>query len=236
MTGSDWWADNVIDVRPSFPGSRIRPTLDPARLEAIIIHRIWMRGSSDEDAWRNIADFWREDPEGVATTTVPGSYARKIPLIRKWRREGVPSEDLARAFCPYHLIVDRRRGWFYQALGLHQRGAHTRGWNYRSIAVAAIGDYRTKSEAQGEQVPGHFLRPQTAENIRMALRDLLAWKPDLRVLTHSQAEEERAAANGMVNFRARKRCPGESLQREIPSIESWARLAASHIREGSSRR
>lgn len=216
---------NAIDVRDRFPGARVRPALD--RVEAVVVHRLHLYDRPGS-RWERAARFWAEDPEALATTTMAGSYSSKLRTIREWQRDGVPRDVLARAVCPYHLLIDES-GWVYQALALHQRGAHTRGRNSTSIAVALLGDFRDADELepweQGQGRGRMRLGDPQARALREVLRDLLVAHPDAEILTHSEADP-----------RTRKACPGARVVRRLPELIAWADLAADHVRRGDSRR
>jgi N-acetyl-anhydromuramyl-L-alanine amidase AmpD len=111
------------------------------RTTAIIVHHLAVDVNHDhivsaEDA----IEFFCRDPEGVATVTLGGTYAEKLPTIGLWKKAGVPIEKQAQAFVPYHFLVDRN-GEIHRMLDLDAVGAHAGSWNDRSVAVCFLGDF-----------------------------------------------------------------------------------------------
>lgn len=157
-------------------GARARPKRSTT--DAVLIHRFGGPGVAltFDDAIR----FWTKNPEGLATTLLAGTYAEKLPIIEKWRRDGVPDQHqgkriAGRGFVPYHFLVDGS-GRVARMLALEARGAHAGSYNWKSVAVACLGDFRAAAPPE----------PQVAATIAL-LRDILAVYPNADVIDHDEA-------------------------------------------------
>lgn len=141
----------VTDLRP-----RARPTPRPKRhrTTAIVLHHFAVPPLTA----KGMQHFFYEDPEGVATVTLPGSYASKLPTIELWRAHGVPDRRRAQAFVPYHLVVDPA-GSIALCLDFDDVGAHAAGANSKSVAICMLGDFARAPPppAQIEAVKGLLL-------------------------------------------------------------------------------
>lgn len=135
----------MIDRTDHAPGVALRPRR--TGLRGIVLHRIGDAADAPPGEGRDVAgiiDFFTTTPAGVATVTVPGSWESKVPLIEKWRSEGIPKSNLERAFVPYQFLIDPQ-GVVSQMLPLQAVGAHAPGYNQSGIGVAFIGDFRVDS-------------------------------------------------------------------------------------------
>lgn len=133
----------AIDRRDHAAAAKTRPVR--RRTSHIIVHRT-ISVDADKDGDRDFDDvirFFTQDPEGVATVAVAGSYASKGPLIKNWRAHGIPAVYQGKGFVPYHVLVDSKGG-VAQTLDLAFVGAHAGSWNDRSVAVAVVSDPRTE--------------------------------------------------------------------------------------------
>src|SRR5947209_2228724 len=81
-----------LDYTQHAPAATTRPQRTGFR--AIVLHRIGNTlAEPDGREGRTVAGiirFFTQDPDGVATVTLSGSYDAKIPTIEKWQRDGVP--------------------------------------------------------------------------------------------------------------------------------------------------
>jgi hypothetical protein len=133
----------VIDRTDHAPGVALRP--QRTALRGIVVHRIGDAEDAPVAEGRDVEGiiaFFTTNPEGVATVTVEGSWESKVPLMEKWRLEGIPESYRARAFVPYAFVIDPR-GVVSQLLPLQAVGAHAPAYNHSGIGVAFIGDFRT---------------------------------------------------------------------------------------------
>lgn len=133
----------VLDRTDHAPGVARRPRR--TALAGIVLHRIGDAEDAPVAEGRDVAGiiaFFTTNPEGVATVTVEGNWESKVPVMEKWRREGIPDSYSARAFVPYGFLIDPR-GVVSQMLPLQAVGAHAPAYNHRGIGVAFIGDFRT---------------------------------------------------------------------------------------------
>ncbi len=140
--GSEAVARQVVDRTGHSPAVAGRP--QRTSLRGIVLHRIGDAIGAPPAEGRDVAGiitFFTTTPEGVATVTVEGSWESKLPLIEKWRTEGIPEKNRARAFVPYSFLIDPR-GVVSQMLPLQAVGAHAYGYNQSGIGVAFIGDFR----------------------------------------------------------------------------------------------
>lgn len=157
-------------------GARSRPKR--MTTDAIVVHRFGGPGVAltFDDAIR----FWTKNPEGLATTLLAGTYAEKLPIIQKWRRDGVPDlhggKPIAgRGFVPYHFLVDGA-GRVARMLALEARGAHAGAYNWKSVAVACLGDFRSTPPPE----------PQVQACIEL-IRDIRSVYPHAVVIDHDEA-------------------------------------------------
>ena len=141
----------VIDRTAHSPAVASRP--QRTGLRGIVLHRIGDAAGAPPAEGRDvegIIDFFTTNPEGVATVTVDGSWDSKVPLMDKWRAEGIPESYRARAFVPYAFLIDPD-GVISQMLPLQAVGAHAPGYNQSGIGVAFIGDFRSDAPS-AEQI------------------------------------------------------------------------------------
>lgn len=137
------WSGSFVDRRDHAPGVAQRPQRTP--LKGIVLHRIGDAEHAPVAEGRDVDSiirFFTQDPEGVATVTMDGSYDSKVPTMEKWRASGIPAANLARAFVPYAFLIEPS-GAVSQLLPLEAVGAHAPGYNQSGIGVAFIGDFRT---------------------------------------------------------------------------------------------
>lgn len=120
--------------------SRNRSHKKRTRTLAIVLHRTVGPGVDDA------VHFFTQDPEGIATVCLSGTYMSKVPIINDWRARGVPTVYQGRGFVPYHILVDAD-GKAHQMLDLDVVGAHAGAWNDRTIAIACPGDFRSEPPA-----------------------------------------------------------------------------------------
>lgn len=116
-------------------------------LRGIVLHRIGDAVGAPPAEGRDVAGiiaFFTTTPEGVATVTIGGSWESKVPTIEKWRSEGIPEKNRARAFVPYTFLIDPQ-GVVSQMLPLQTVGAHAYGYNQSGLGVAFIGDFRVEA-------------------------------------------------------------------------------------------
>ncbi|MBL9042234.1 MAG: N-acetylmuramoyl-L-alanine amidase [Myxococcales bacterium] len=126
-----------------------------------------------------VIDFFTNNPEGVATVTLDGTYDDKRPTIGKWTREGVPPEQAAKAFVPYTFLIEPD-GSIHQMLRLDAAGAHARGFNQSGYGVAFIGDFRFEPPTE-EQL-------DSGVAVCVALLHQLKGKvPAVKLLSHDEA-------------------------------------------------
>lgn len=212
--------DDIIDVSAKVPYARYRSKRKQTK--EIIIHRIKLG-----DRWEDIIDFFTQDPEGVATVTLPGSYSSKLDKIQVWRRQGIPEKYAKKAYTPYHILIDRD-GWVYSPLGLDRIGAHTAYYNSTSIAVAFVGDFRSTAQLNGWEkdagMGGDHLSPHQERVGRKLLRDLLLRYPDLTIMTHDDA-------NIKSGRRKAKGCPGDLATGEVAAMIRWAKTAVDNMND-----
>ena len=144
-------------------------------LRGVVLHRIGDAADAPVAEGRDvegIIHFFTHDPVGVATVTVNGSWESKVPLIEKWRTEGIPDNNRVRAFVPYTFLIDPQ-GVISQMLPLQAVGAHAPGYNESGIGVAFIGDFRSEAPSAEQIESGiavcvallrqHHLTPQTVK-------------------------------------------------------------------------
>lgn len=164
--------DDAADRRDHSRAATHRPLR--RRTTAIVLHRtIGLDADADGDADADdVLKFFTQDPEGVATVALGGSYASKLAVIKSWRASGIPAAYQGKGFCPYHVLVDTR-GKVTLALDLAVVGAHAGPWNDRSVAIAVIADPRT------QEPPA----PMVAGVVRAVARMLTLW-PDVDIVDH----------------------------------------------------
>lgn len=146
---------------------------------ALVLHRFATatHPTGVEEAIR----FFTRDPEGIATVALPGLYTEKLATIERWRLTGPPFVDLERArdlteagFVPYHFLVDAA-GEVHRMLPLEARGAHAGAFNWRSVAVACLGDFRAEAPTDAQ-----------VDATIMLLQDLLEVYPGAKILSHDE--------------------------------------------------
>jgi hypothetical protein len=140
---------------------------------AIVLHRF--AADSDRDGVTTVDEaiaFFTQDPEGIATVALAGTYAEKLPTIERWRRDGVPAAYQRRGYVPYHFLVDTYGG-VWRTLPLDVRGAHAGNWNNRSVGIACLGNFDR-----------HLMPPEQVESTAALVADVLAVYPRATVLTH----------------------------------------------------
>lgn len=215
MSGRTWLRRHARDLVS--PRARARRTRPLTRL--VVVHRFdvtHVKGCPS-DVLESIPWFFQEDPEGVATVTLGGSYASKVSTIHKWREEGIPPDLYAKAFPAYHFGI-RADGELAQYLPLEARGAHaggltrygdvTRGVNGVSVAVALLGDFRRERPTQ-----------EMEKTLREVLRELFLEFDDLEVMSHTESN----AAHGVDS---RKQCPGLAANQMLERCRRWGEGAA----------
>lgn len=142
----------------------------------IILHRFAADHDGDgATTFDEAVRFFTQDPEGVATVALGGTYAEKLPTIERWRAQGVPAAYAARGFVPYHFLVDAT-GQAARMLALDLRGAHAGAWNDRSIAVCCLGNFDK-----------HEIREAQEAACVNVLRDILTVYPRLQIISHDEA-------------------------------------------------
>lgn len=169
---------NKIDMTRHSPAATKRPKR--ARTDTIVLHRFAADGNADGvTSFEEAIRFFTEDPEGLATVLLPGSYLSKRHVFDGWRRNGVPAEYAGipvrgHGFVPYHFLVTPQ-GVAARLLPIDARGAHAGRWNGRSIGVAVLGnpDRERPSDAQ-------------VAGAASLLGDVLRTFPDARILTHDE--------------------------------------------------
>lgn len=219
-----WLDDNSLDQTARSPGAKDRPNRSGTKF--LVVHRIRYGAKGDPTTWVDqIIDFFVRDAEGIAVTQIGGTYQSKVPTIARWRRDGVPAENLARAFVAYHLVVDRD-GTPHRTLPLDVRGAHANP-NSLALGIAFVGDFREPHELATweKRAGGYGLDDLTAAQLRtmrFALRDLLVRYPGADIVTHDDTLQRR----GMDP----KGCPGARATRAVRESRRWAELAAGTMR------
>lgn len=154
------------------PGVSFRP--DRRQTRAIIIHAI---GDGPAglvgDTFGDIERFFLDDPEGVATVTLPGTWLQKAARFSKWwdrtaspgikftaagfperskrhrAATRIPLERKERAFVPYTFGICGPK--VVQWLPWDARGAHARGWNHKSVSIALVRDVHHAGPLQREE-------------------------------------------------------------------------------------
>lgn len=177
-----------IDLRDHSPAALKRPVR--SRTTTIIVHHLAPPGGL---LFGDAVAFFTKDPEGVATVTLGGPYAKKVPTINEWKKTGIPADKANEGFVPYHFLV-QQDGQIARMLDLAAIGAHASDFNDRSIAVCFLGTF-TKS------VPP--LAPEAQMTAGIALiTDIAEVYGTLRCIGHDKANEEMGLP--------KKGCPGGS--------------------------
>lgn len=183
---------DALDLR-----ARARRATRPKRKRTttIVLHHFGVEPLTLE----NLVQFFTDDAEGVATVTLGGSYARKLPTIRSWRQRGVPEHRKAQSFVPYHFAIDPD-GAVAQYLDLDDVGAHAATVNSRSVAVALLGMFHRAppSEAQISALFG-------------VLRHLASTYGALELIGHDEAN----VRGGL----SAKGCPGAHV--DLETLRAW---------------
>ena len=157
--------------------------------------------------------FFTCHPEGVATVTVPpGDITRG--LLVDWERRGIPRNNLARAFVPYHYVIDDD-GETHRFLDDMAIGAHAYGVNRSSIGVAVSGDFREHPPTDAAVLA-----------CKKLLRELLVEFDGAKIVGHDDVRRVRGQKP--------KHCPGALFP--IDDVRSWAERAAEIIKQGAVRR
>lgn len=172
-----------------------RPRPRRQRTTSIVVHHFGVEPLTPE----GMRAFFLEDPEGVATVTLSGTYASKLPTIRSWRQRGVPEHRRAQAFVPYHFAV-APDGRVAQFLDLDAVGAHAAGANDRSVAVALLGTFDHEPPSDEQHAA-----------LRRLLRTLVAFYP--RVVVEGHDDVNRRV------LRVEKGCPGAHV--DLAGIRAW---------------
>jgi hypothetical protein len=197
-----------IEAPPIIVRAPGRPFRLRQRTTEIVVHKIGPRGARTFD---DVARFFLEDPEGVATVTLSGTYEQKRPTIDAWRARGGPPDDKrAEAFVPYHLLVDEA-GAIARFLPLGARGAHEPKANGRSVAVACVGDYE---------------REEPSEAMLSSLRWLVKWlalDDEARTLAGFVDGIPTVSGHDDVKDPPPKTCPGRHLAPIVRSLGPWLR-------------
>ena len=165
----------------------------------IILHRITVG-----EGIPGIVDFFRNDPEGVATVTI-GSLEKRLDAIRDWRSGGVPVWARRRSFVPYNFLVDRN-GEIGMMMDVNAMGAHCAGFNSHSVGVGVVGDFR-KREPSAPQKLG--VKKLCRNLIRKYSKELDETNP---IMTHDDARRQRG--------QKKKNCPGPLFP--VDDVASWA--------------
>jgi hypothetical protein len=121
--------------------------------------------------------------------------------------------------CPYHFLI-RKDGTVEQMLPLLTRGAHSIGYNSKSIAISVAGDYR-KERATQEMIG----------RVAAVCAHLIPINGGLRIVGHTQLPNASADAG--------KVCPGDGLHPYAISTratmdmpQDWRRLGADLVKAG----
>jgi hypothetical protein len=205
------------------------------RTTELTVHKISPGGAETAD---ECAGFFLSKPEGVATTTISGSWKNKLPVFYGWAREtGCPTCGVAPgAFClsetnRRRMVPHARRpgiipdphlhkatvpyhfmiepdGGIFQYLPIAARGAHARRSNGRSIAIACVGDYDKR-------------RPRAA--MLNSLRWLVKWLAlDDQIGFVTRQDQGLLVVRGHDEVRDQpKGCPGRYLIGEVANMNPW---------------
>lgn len=214
---------------------RERPRRMRHRTTEVTVHKIGPGGMRTAD---ECARFFLASPEGVATVSLGGDWAAKLPVFYAWARLSSCPVCLAvtGAYCttprsarspvPHparpgmvpaaHLekadvpyhLMVEPEGLIYQYLPLMARGAHAVRSNGRAIAVACVGDYDKE-------------RPPAA--MMNSLRWLLKWLAlDMGTKIATEQDQGLLVVRGHDEVRDHpKGCPGRFLLPEIAPINHW---------------
>lgn len=214
--------------------------LDPLKSDKLCtVHRCYLdhvEGLQATDPFDRLVEFYLRHPEGVATTTLSGSYLEKKPTIDRWKRDGIPKHYLERAYPAYHFALDETR--VAQLLPLDRCGAHARGANQTSLSVAVMGDFRAPDELSRDEkryIKAGAPTPLLVENLRRFLARLYDHRGGFRLQTHSESNE-RMGVDLDGKGRSKKRCPGGLLEAHVWAMRPWLETRAGHLRQGPGRR
>ena len=202
------WTGTLVDRTDHAPGAQHRQPHE-AGCSALVLHRIGDpavppppealaglppdEGLGDEGHdVEGIIRFFTQNPEGVATVTLDGTYDSKRATIAKWAATGVPESVAAHAFVPYTFLI-APDGTVSQMLPLGAAGAHARGFNQSGYGIALLGDFRFESP------PVEQLEAAVAVCVAL-LRQLGLSARRVKLLGHDEAR----AAMGQ----GPKQCPG----------------------------
>jgi hypothetical protein len=212
----------VVDRIDESPAGRLRPNRRGIT-SGLVCHRI---GGTYGKTADSIIRFFTTDPEGVATVTLGGSYASKLPTIDDWRSRGVPADVLARAYVAYHFLVDTD-GTVYQTLPLEVRGGHAEGWNNKSVGIGVVGDFRSPQQVEDwERRIGYRAGDRVTDEQKKALRELLR---DLLYYKYKKAIPMTHDATLLMRGHPRKPCPGDYGEDAFKAVFDWALGAASQM-------
>ena len=125
----------ILDAEYRVNINALRPCRQSTKY--VVLHRIGVgRCASD------VEQFFTESAEGVATVTV--RPAKLAETIKKWKLYGVPERYKARAFVPYHFVIDLHGG-ITQFLDYDARGAHCYGFNSLLLTAYRLSGVRFPS-------------------------------------------------------------------------------------------
>ncbi len=173
------------------------------RIDTIVVHRIG--GTARLASLDDVVRFFTEDPEGIATVTLTGTWERRGRIAKAWREHGVPRWASDRAHVPYHAIVYGDR--LGQFLDIGRRGAHAAGVNATSLAYAVLGDFRDEGDPGG--AGPHHPTGRALARLERGLADAVRAVPSIeRIVGH---DEVRTVPKG---------CPGARLLRELPAMSA----------------
>jgi len=186
---------SLVDLTAHTPGALRRPIREES-CKALVFHRIGepqsppsaeeiaklpngvLPGGEGRDA-QGVIRFFVNNPEGVATVTLDGSYDDKKPTIDKWTREGIPKEQSDKAFVPYTFLIEPD-GTICQMLRLDLAGAHARGFNHSGFGIAFLGDFRFETPTEVQLDSG------VAVSVAL-LRQLQLQVPPIKLYSHDEA-------------------------------------------------
>jgi hypothetical protein len=185
----------ILDAEYRVNINALRPCRQSTKY--VVMHRIGVGRCA-----LDVEEFFTKNAEGVATVTV--RPAKLAETIKKWKLYGVPERYKARAFVPYHFVIDLNGG-ITQFLDYDARGAHCYGYNSHSIGVACIGDFRIEKTTDAQMYASQVL-----------CRDLLfKYGETVRIKRH---DDLRRANNQRI-----KGCPGRNYPFE--RVKKWAEIA-----------
>ena len=218
------WADRVEDSIENrvIHNQGVSHLRRRSTTEGIVIHGVG--GGVIEPTPEGVEHFFLKDPEGIATVTMSGAYSQKKSVFTGWwvlpdrqkrvdgvpkaqyrieARTKIPAANVSRAFVPYHFAISGAR--IIQWLPWRIKGAHTVGWNNRSVSIALIRNLR-----KGKDL---------TEYESIALANLITWccmqhRGKLHIMTHDDARASRGLGP--------KPCPNVDVGRVV----SWAQTRA----------